>query len=156
VDVGHVELGRAARADGADDRSFVDSLTACDGERAEVRQRDGETAVGIDRERLAARGHGAGEGHASGRGGAHGRAGVGADRNAAVLAGPVWMRRIERERLEHRPSHGPGPRAGNGRDEEEQEDDQSEQPHAHHHPSLSGLPTERAGHGSRAGGCCQS
>ena len=38
VDVRHVELGRAARPDGADGRSFADGRVARDGERAEMRE----------------------------------------------------------------------------------------------------------------------
>ena len=153
VHVWHVELRGAARPDRADDRSLVDARVARNGDRAEMRQADGEPLGRLDRDRLAVRRHGAGEAHDAGCGREHGSARIGADRDAAVLARGVRVRAVEREGLEHRTAHGPRPR-GRGQDEQGQKSDRDEPPHATPPPLLSDLRTVR-GHASNGAGCCQ-
>ena len=132
VHVRHRELRGATRPDAPDDGSFGDGGVACDRDRAEVREGHGETAVGLNRDRLAARRDGAGEGDDAGCRREDGRAAVGADRDAAMLPRRVRMRRVEGERLEHGPLNGPCPRGRRGHEDQEQEHDRSQPPHAHH------------------------
>ncbi len=110
VDVWLVHLGRAARADRADDVLLGDRRAPGDGDRAEMRKRDRVAVRGLDRDRLAVRRHGPGEAHGAGRRCDDALAGsIGADVHASVLAGGVRLRLVIRKRLHDRPVHRPAP-----------------------------------------------
>jgi hypothetical protein len=115
-----------------DDRAFVDVRIPRDADRAEVREADREAGRRQDRERLPVRRHRPGEADDARRGRKHRRARPGTDRDAAVLAGGVRMRLIERERLQDRPLDGPCPRACRGHEDKHEEDRQIPPPHNHH------------------------
>jgi hypothetical protein len=111
VDVGNVELGRPARPDRPDRRTLCEHGALRNAERAEMRERHGERVGREDRDALAARGHRPGERHLSGSRRDDGRSRRSPDVDAAVLTTRVRVRRIERERREHRSGHRPRPRA---------------------------------------------
>jgi hypothetical protein len=89
--------------------TFADRRSFRDGERAEMRERDGVAVGRRDREALARDRDGSGERHRPGRGRDDAGAGLGAEIDAAVLAGCIGMRRVVGERLQHRPVDGPRP-----------------------------------------------
>jgi hypothetical protein len=128
VDVRHGELRRTARPDRADDRAFDDGAAARDRDRAEMREADREAVGGLDRHALPARRHGAGEADRARRGRHDGRGVAAADRDPSMLARGVWMRAVERERLQHRPLDRPCPPHGE-RDDEQHEEERDESPH---------------------------
>ena len=106
----HREVGRAARADGANGLSFGHGLTAAHAVGAEVDERHRPAAGG-------ANGHGAavrrqrpcvGDDARGGRG--DGCAGRCTDVDPPVLATVVRMRGVEHERAQNGPVDGPGPR----------------------------------------------
>jgi hypothetical protein len=118
VHVRHLELGHAARADGSDDVALSNDGPAPNAERTKVHERDGVAVRGLDRHGLACVWHGAGERDRSvcrrdDRGSLRG-----ADVDSPVLAARVRVRRIERERDQHRPCHRPGPAERRSRDDE--------------------------------------
>jgi len=102
-----------------------------------MRQADREPARRLDRERLAARRNGAGICDDARRRREHERALVGADGDAAPLARVVRMRAVERERLEDRTVHRPGPRPRHGHEQEQQESEEHTSPHRRPPPLLS-------------------
>ena len=99
VDVGLVEFGRAARADRADGGALRHLGPLRNGDRAEMRQRDGETAGRVDRDDLATRWNRAGKADSAGCRRDHRRARPRADVDAAMLARRVRVRPVEGERL---------------------------------------------------------
>ena len=128
MDVRDVDLRRPARTDRADHRALPHRRAARDRDRAEMRQRDREPVGGVDRDRLAARRNRPREAHRPRGGRAHRRARGRADVDPAVLAARVRVRVVEREPLDDRAVHGPGPRSRGGHPEDEQQDKRSEQP----------------------------
>ncbi len=154
VNVRNVELGRPARPDRPDRRALRDDGALRDVDRAEMRERDGERVGRKDRDALSARGHRPGERDLPGRRRDDGRARRGTDVDAAVLPTRVRVRRIERERREHRAGHGPRPRT-------RCRDAYQRQRTYHHHDRphddsllLSGWKTRRVD-ASEGVGCCQ-
>ena len=110
VNVRAVQLGRAARADRADVVQLGHGRALDDADRPQMRERDGVAVRGLDRDRLAVRGHGPGEAHRAGRRRDHGLARrAGAQVDAAVLVRGVRVRLVVDERLQDRPLHGPAP-----------------------------------------------
>lgn len=95
------EMHRAGLPDNADGRAFGHGRPACDGDRPELRERDGVAVVGENRDRLARSRDGAGERDRACARRDDARAGVTCDVDAAMLACGVRMRRVERERLEN-------------------------------------------------------
>jgi hypothetical protein len=152
VNVRNVELGRPARADRPHRRTLREDGALRDVEGAEMRERDGERVSREDRDALTARGHRPGERHLSGRRRDDRRSRRGADVDAAVLATRVRVRRIERERREHRAGHGPRPRA-RGRDPQQRIQHHHNRPHDDS-LLLSRWKTRRAD-ASDGVGCCQ-
>ena len=136
MDVRDVELGRTARPDRPDHRAFRDGCVLPHGDRAEMCQRDRQAVGGVDRDRLAARRNRAGKTDDSRGGREHRSAGIAADVDSAVLAAGVWMRRIERESLQHWTAHGPRPRSRRGHPEHEREHDQGQSSHRPVHPAI--------------------
>ena len=126
MDVGNGELSGAARADRSDGRALDDTRVAGDADRAEVGQAHREPVAGLNGDRHPVRRHRAGEADDTRRRGEHRHIGVGSDRDAAVLPGRVRMRRVERERLEHRPADRPRPRARTRHEDHEQEHDRTQ------------------------------
>jgi|tagenome__1003787_1003787.scaffolds.fasta_scaffold20964453_2 hypothetical protein len=105
-----VEVDDSTRPDGSDDSTFADPGAAYDLDRAQVHERRRVAGRRLDRDRLAAGRHGACEAHDPVGGRAHVRAGGSTEIQAAMLAGRVRMRAVERERPEHRAVDRPGPR----------------------------------------------
>ena len=139
-----IEVGRTARADGAESGALGHGVVLLHRVRAEMRQRHRQPVGGLDRHRLAARRHRPRVADNTARRRKHGYARCrGADVDAAVLPARVRMRGIEREALEYRAGDRPRPgvRAGNRQDEEE--DERNEPPHGAP-PLLSDLKTNRA------------
>lgn len=109
VDEGLGELGRAARADGADRGAFGDRLATLHGHRPQMLQRRGVTVTRLDGDGLAPTRHGPGERHDAVDRSDDWRSRRSADIDAAVLSGRVRMRRVERERAQHRAVDRPRP-----------------------------------------------
>jgi hypothetical protein len=153
MDVRHVELRRAARADGADRRPLVDLRALRDRDRAEVRQRHGQRVARQDRHCPAARRDRAGERHGPGDRRRDVGSGRGADVDAAVLPARVRMRRIEGERREHGALDRPRPRPGTWHAEQEEQADDGETAHTR----LLLLSDRKTGRAQSSGGvgCCQ-
>jgi hypothetical protein len=122
MDEGLRHLGVAARTDRPDAVALGDRRALRDGDRAEVRQRDGVTVGGRDRDALARRGDAARERDDAGGRCRHLRVGRASDVDAAMLACGKGMLRIEAERLQDGPGGGPRPRVGDGRKKERGED----------------------------------
>jgi hypothetical protein len=109
-----------------------------------MRERDGIAVRRLDRHRLPARRHGAGEGHRSRRRSEDRRAAGDADVDAAVLTARVRVVRVEREPEQNGALRGPRPRERSGRPEQEEQDDDEREP-AHDASSVvSGENGERA------------
>ena len=153
VDVGLRHLGVAARTDRADDGALRDGCIARDGDRAEVRERHRVAVSGRDRDALPRRGHAAREGDAAGGGRKHRRAGVTADIHPAVLAGRVWVGRVEDERLQDGAGGGPRPGLARRREEERGEDRRKEL--TTHGDRLSDRGFMNVSRRGRARCCCQ-
>jgi hypothetical protein len=144
----HVRLGqidRSARADRADDRAFVDGSSARDTDRAQVDERRGVAEGGLDRDGLPAGRDRAGEGDDTLRRGDDVCAGRSADVEAAMLAGGVRVRVVERKGPQERALDGPGPRIGcrNGQRECAQDQRNTKSPHESSSSLLSELRTDR-------------
>jgi hypothetical protein len=131
VDIRDVELGFPARPDTADRISLGHRGAAPHRDRAEMDERDRPPVGGADRERQAARRHGAREAHDAGRGRENRRAARAPDVDAPMLSCRVWMPPVEREAAQHRPVGWPGPRPRT-RDEHENESERDEQHHTTH------------------------
>ena len=109
IDVRLGSVGDAARTDRADDGSLRDGRAPGHGDGTQVHERGRVAGRRLDRDRLAAGGHGARERHdACGRR-EHRRPARGAEIDAAVLPGRIRMRLVEREWAQDRTVHGPGP-----------------------------------------------
>ncbi len=91
VDVGHGQLRRAARADGADHVAFPDRRPVLDRQRLEVQQRHGVPGGRQHRDGLPTRRHGPCEGDDPARGCDHFRARWRSDVDASVKAGRIWV-----------------------------------------------------------------
>ena len=134
----HVRLRNldvARRSDPADEVALRDLRAVGDRDRAEMRERDGVAVGGRDRQALAGGRDGPGERDRPGRRRDDRRLRGAADVDPSVLPGRVRMRRIEDERLEHRPVGGPGPGTRDGC-EQKRSGNRREQCSAH------GLPLE--------------
>jgi hypothetical protein len=129
------KLALARRTDAADDIALCNTHPVGDRDRAEMRQRDGIAVGGGDGHALAGGRDGPGERDRPGRRRDDRCVRGGADVDSSVLPGGVRMRRIEDERLEHRPVGGPGP-GPRDRCEMKRSGDRREQCSAH------GLPLE--------------
>ena len=115
----------AARiGDRRDHITLGDGRVLLDRDRAEMRERHRPPVCGLDRHRLAAAGHRAGEGDDAGPRRVHRFSRAPSEVYAPMLPRGIGARRIERERLQHLPVGGPGPGAG-GRDGGER-DEQNE------------------------------
>ncbi|MDQ3065731.1 MAG: hypothetical protein M3R12_01075 [Actinomycetota bacterium] len=131
-----------ALANDADDRSLGDDAAAQDGHRGELKQRDGVSVSGLNRDRAAAAGNKPGERDGAAGGSDDGRAERGAEVDAAVLAAGVGIGR-EGERSENRSVDRPGPSTrGRSGDERRQRNRGGEQPPHGIPPSLSWRATE--------------
>jgi hypothetical protein len=140
IDVGHVQLGDAARADGSHRFALAHGGSAPHAERAEVHERDGVAVRGLDRHDLAAARDAARERDRS-RGGRDDRSPRrGADVDPAVLARRVRVAGIEGKPDQHRPCHRPGPGERRSRDDQGGGSCESEQAHLDG-PPLSGMQT---------------
>ena len=117
-----------------------DEAAARDRDRAELQQRHRVAVGGLDRHGPAAAGHGTAERDRAGGRRAHGGADVGADVDAAVLAGGVRVR-AQLERPDDRPVGGPGPGGGSRDDDEERGrgDDRSAEGARHETPPSDGV-----------------
>jgi hypothetical protein len=131
-----VRYGRdrvGALADGADNRSLGDLVAADHARRAELEQGDGVAVGGLDSDRAAAAGNGAGEGDRSARGrpdpGTNGRADV----DATVLAAGVDIV-AERERPQDLPVGRPRPGRSGRRDDERRQSDRGNEHSPHGKP----------------------
>jgi hypothetical protein len=132
VHVRRVDLGVAAQPHRPDDGAFGDGVAPADPNRREVRQGDGEAVGRLDRERAAGGGDRAREGDGPFRRSAYGAARLTRHVDAAVLAGGVRVRRVERERLEHRAGRRPRPCVRGRRSEQRgqsRNDDETTHPH---------------------------
>jgi hypothetical protein len=110
MDVRPGHLRHAARPDRSDNGAFLDDDALEHADRAQVCERDGVAVGGLDRERLAARRHGARERDGSSGRRADGVArGGGAHVDPPVLAAGVRVF-AERERAQHGPGSRPRPR----------------------------------------------
>jgi hypothetical protein len=131
--------GVLARPHLADDGPLGDLRAARDADRRQLEQRHRPAVGGLDRQRPAAAGDGAGERDGAGRGRAHGRS-----RRRADVDAPVLPRRVgvgEGERPQNRPVGGPGP-AGRDRGEGEEQGrsrDRGEEHAPHRAPPSSGV-----------------
>jgi hypothetical protein len=132
VDVGHRQLGHAARPDGTHDVTFDNRDVAADGQGAEVEQRRRETALAADRERLAARRHRPGERDDAARRSDHCGSRGRADVEPAMLARGIRIR-AEAERPQHRALNGPRP-AGRPSGPGERDDPDARDAFGHHRP----------------------
>jgi hypothetical protein len=124
VRLGH--LGVAADTDRPDAGALDDRGSPCDGDGAEVRQRHRVPLGGGDRHAVPRRWDGARKGDGSRRRREHRCTWVAAHVDPTVLARGIWMRRIEKERLQDgargRPRPGPADRHEHerGKDRREQ------------------------------------
>jgi hypothetical protein len=121
----HVRLRHldvAARTDRPDAVAFRDRRALLNGDRTEVRQRDGVAVGGRDRYALPGRRNGPRKGDRSRDRRQRRRAGLAADVDPAVLAAREGMGGVEHERLEHRPGRGPRPGPSDGRKKERGKD----------------------------------
>jgi hypothetical protein len=100
----------SARSDGSDDSCLADGHPAGHGDRAEVDECCRIRERCLDRDRLAARGNGAGKRDDSLRGCEHWTPVGSSEIEAAVLARVVRMGVVERERPQDRAVDRPGPR----------------------------------------------
>jgi hypothetical protein len=121
-------VGDTARADRADDRALCHGSPAPDLDRAKVHQRRRVAKGRLDRHRLAAGGHGAGERDDAPHRGAHVRPRRRAEIDAAMLPACVRMRTIEREGTKDWAVDGPCPRVGGCREHEGAERRNTESP----------------------------
>jgi hypothetical protein len=124
------QVARSARADDADRGALGDRLAALHGDRPQVLQRRGVTVTRLDGEGLAPTRDGPGERHDAADRSGDRRRGRCAEIDSAVLSGQVWMRRVERERAQHRAVDRPRPgqRAGHRTCQRDEEQD-SQSPH---------------------------
>ena len=140
IDVGHVQLGHAARADGSHRFALAHCGSAPHTERTEVYERDGVAVRGLDRHDLAAARDAARERDRS-RGRRDDRIPRrGADVDPAVLARLVRVGRIEGEPDQHGSRHRPGPAERRSRDDQGGGSRESEQAHLDG-PPLSSMQT---------------
>ncbi len=109
MNVGLRDLGVPARPDRADGGALGDGRSLDDRDRAEMGERDRVSVGGLIVTLLPEAGTVPANVTVPGLGGDDRRAGRAADVDAPMLAGGIRMRRIEHERLEHRPVGGPGP-----------------------------------------------
>jgi hypothetical protein len=126
-----VRLGmirHAARPDGADDGPLGDGGPTRDRNRPEVHQRRRVPERSLDRDRLAAGRHGAGECDDALCRREHVRPGRRAEVDPAVLPARIRMSTIEREGTEDRPVDGPRPRLRGRREQECAEHHETESP----------------------------
>jgi hypothetical protein len=129
VDGDPVRLGRVGRADDPDRGTLGNGSAARHRHGAEMRQRHGQPVGGRDRDRRAAARQGAREADGAGGRREHGYPRRCADLDAAALPARVRVRRIEGERLQDRPLHGPGPRAGGGHPDQQEQHDKEQPTH---------------------------
>ena len=153
MDVRPRNLGRAARAHGPDDRTLDHRRVARDDDRAEMRERHGEAVGRLDRDRPAARRHGARKGHDARHGREHRRAVGRGDIDAAVLPRSVRMGAVEGEAVQHGPADGPRPRARGRNPQHKEEDEQNDSSHAVTASVVSIVNDESTL--AAASGCCQ-
>jgi hypothetical protein len=128
VHVGLGQVDRAARPDRADGGALRDVRAARDADRAEMDERRRIAERRLDRDRLPTRRHRPGEADHPVRRREDLRAGRRAEFDAAVLAGGVRVRAVERERAQDRPVDGPRPRRSRRREDERTESDYSDSP----------------------------
>ncbi len=155
VHVGHLELRRTARADGADHRALGDGVVTFHRDGAKMRQAHGQPRWRLDRDRRSVRRNGPGEADDAAGRREHRRALIGADRDPAALSRRVRVSLVERERLEERAADGPRPRARGGHKEHEQEQKRNRSEPSHATPPPCCQSCKRRRHGSSGVGCCQ-
>jgi len=134
-------LDSAAGPERADGGTLGDGGAACDGDRAEVEERDGVAVRGADRHGPAAARDRPRECHRPGCGRSHGRAGAAGHVDPTVLSGGVRIV-AEAEGLQHRPIRGPGPGSGGRRADQGEEDRKQSDRSSHVCLLLSRLETE--------------
>jgi hypothetical protein len=108
------QVDDAARTNGADDRPLCDGLAALDGDRPEVHEGRRITGRQLDRDRLSAGRHGAGEGDDARRRRAYRASRRCADVETTVLTARIRVRTIEREGPQDRTVDRPRPRLRDG------------------------------------------
>jgi hypothetical protein len=130
MDIRLRELGIATRADGPDDLSFRDRVSAPHRVGAEVHERDGVAVGTQDRDSLPSARYRARECDRARHRCLDGRAAGSADVHAAMRAGRIGMGAIEREGRQHRPVDRPAPtQRGSRREERRREDCRDHEAH---------------------------
>ena len=140
IDVGDVQFGHSARADGPHRFALAHRGSAPHAERPEVHERDGVAVRGLDRHDLAAAGNAARERDRSRGRRTDGSSGRGADVDPAVLACRVRVGGIEGEPDQHGSCHRPGPAESRSRDDQGGGSRSNEQTHLDR-PPLSSMQT---------------